>query len=514
MNSSRNNKLVINLIATIVQMLLNYCISLLFTPYIVLVVGGEANGFVSLANSIVNYVTIVTIALNSVAGRYITISVHKNSLNEANEYFNSVLLANIILTSFVGIVFVPIIINLQNIFDIPASLVSDVKMLFVFVVLNFMITVATNVFTVGTFITNKLYLSNIGNCISSIIRVLILFFMFGIFPVNIAYVGLAAVFSSFVLAIYNIVVTKKLDIGLKIKFSNFSLVKIKEMLISGIWSSVTKLSQVLSDGLDMLISNLWVSSYAMGQLSIAYTIPTLLASVLSQISSLFNPQQTYFYAKGDIKSVVKEIRTNMMLTGYLISIIFAGIITFGYEFFSLWVPNENIKMIYVLAVLSIISVLISGVSSSLSSVFLITDHLKVNSLVWLAVSCFDAIVVIILVNVTELGVYAVAGVSKIVGLIINMTYTPIYACKCLGISPKTFYPMIFKYIGCSIMLIVVMQIINCFFPTPDSWSMFIGECLIAGFVGCIMNYFLLLNSEERYFLINKIRRKDKSKKEK
>lgn len=42
----------------------------------------------SLGNNVINYITILTVALNSVAGRFITIEYHQGKKKEANEYFH------------------------------------------------------------------------------------------------------------------------------------------------------------------------------------------------------------------------------------------------------------------------------------------------------------------------------------------------------------------------------------------------------------------------------------------
>ena len=502
-----NKKLVINFLATIIQLCINYGISLLFVPYLVSTVGSEAYGFVNLANSMVNYATIITIALSSVAGRFITINIHQKKNEEANQYFNSTLIANLLIAVIVGIIFVPIIINLQNILQIPENLIISVKLLFIFVVLNFMITVASNVFTVGTFITNKLYLTNIGNCISALIRVLLLWGMFGILPPKVFYISIASCITSIFLAIYNASLTMYLKTNLKINIKKFSLSKIIEMITSGIWSSITKLSQVLSDGIDMLISNIFIGSYAMGQLSIAYTISTLFSSLLTNIVSIFNPKQTYYYAKGDIKSVVNEIKLNMKMTGFFMAVFFSGIIVFGRNFFSLWVPNENIPMIYTISCISIITILTSGVGTSLDSVFLITNHLKENSIVWLMNSFINCIIVFGLVTGTNLGVYAVAGVSKISAMILYITFTPLYACKCLKISKMTFYPIMIKYIASSIVLTIFMFAFKSILPEIISWKCFFIECGLVGVCACGLNSIIFLNRDERSYLVNTLKQK-------
>lgn len=503
---SENKLFVLNFIASIVSTIINYGISFLFTPYLVKSAGSEAYGFVSLANNIVNYASIVTIALSSVSGRFITIKIHQNKEEEAEMYFNSVLWSNIFLALVFTIISIPVVMNLQLLINIPENLVSNVKLLFIFVIINFIISIVSNVFSVATFITNKLYLSSFGNCIASILRVILLWTMFGFLPTNVAYISITATICTIFLFIYNIKLTQKLIPNIQITIKKFSFSKVKELIGAGVWSSVTKLSQVLSDGMDLLIANIGVSSYAMGQLSIAYTIPTILASVLGTISSLFNPQQTYYYAQNDIKSVVREIKINMKLTGFFTSIIFSGIVTYGYEFFKLWVPNQNIDMIYSLAILSIISVLVSGVSSALTSVFLLTNNLKINSLVWLVTGILNTIIVIILVKFTSLGIFAVAGVSKIVGTLINLTYLPIYSAKCLKMSPKTFYPIIFRYILNTLIILIFYCGIKNILPKSENFIIFIFDCFILGTAGIMFNYFIFLNKEEREIITKMISR--------
>ena len=88
---NRNKQLTINLVSSILAFIINMGISFFLTPYITKNIGVEAYGFVSLGTQFINYASLVTIALNSMAGRFITIEIHKKNWESANKYFNSVL---------------------------------------------------------------------------------------------------------------------------------------------------------------------------------------------------------------------------------------------------------------------------------------------------------------------------------------------------------------------------------------------------------------------------------------
>ena len=91
-----SKRLMINMVSNIVSFIVSMGISFLLTPYIINTVGKEAYGFVGLANNFVSYAELITLALNSLAQRFITIKIHQNDFDGANKYFTSVTIANII----------------------------------------------------------------------------------------------------------------------------------------------------------------------------------------------------------------------------------------------------------------------------------------------------------------------------------------------------------------------------------------------------------------------------------
>jgi len=500
----KSKALLINAIASFITFAVGLCITFFFTPYLTDVVGEEAYGFVGLGNNIINYVTILTIALNSVAGRFITIEYHKGNKQQASEYFTSVLVANLSIIPIILLVAVPAILNVEKLLNVPAELVTSVRYLFFFILGNFIITLVSTVYNVATFITNTLYLSSIANIVTSLLRIFLMCVMFGLLPANVAYVGLSTCICTFIGLVINMYYTKRLIPDIRISKNYIRLDKVKELISAGAWNSVTKLSQVLSDGLDLLITNIWINASLMGALSIAQQLPLYIATLLNTLINLFNPNLTMYYAKNDIDAVVKEMKMSMKFSSFFTNIIFCGIVVFGRYFVGLWVPNQDVQLIYELLCVIMMSVVVSGVTTSLNNIFTVTNKLKVNSLFWLVISFVNVFLVFVLLNTTSLGIYAVAGVSKATGILGNLFFIPIYACKCLKIKWNTFYPIILRYMGTTIIMMAVFFGIRAIYTLPMNWITFAIVCVIAGVAGCIINFFVLLDSQERGVLKNKI----------
>ena len=139
MESKKNISL--NMIASLLVFIINLIINFFLTPYLTEKIGTEAYGFVSLANNFVNYATILTIALNSMASRFITIAIHQDKREEANKYFTSVFFANLFIILVLIVPAIVLILYLEHFFKIPENIIYDIKLLFSLIFLNFFVTI-------------------------------------------------------------------------------------------------------------------------------------------------------------------------------------------------------------------------------------------------------------------------------------------------------------------------------------------------------------------------------------
>ena len=80
----------INVFAALITLGVQMFISFWLSPFVVGKLGEEAYGFINLANNFVSYASLVSVAINSMACRYISIEYNSGRINEAKSYFCSV----------------------------------------------------------------------------------------------------------------------------------------------------------------------------------------------------------------------------------------------------------------------------------------------------------------------------------------------------------------------------------------------------------------------------------------
>ena len=484
-------------------------ISFFITPAIIDRLGAEAQGFVTMSVNFVNYAAIAAMALNSMAGRFITVKIAQGDDEGANRYFNSVMYANLAIVAALIIPSILIVVNLDRLVNISPYLTGDVKVLFACMFANFGITIVSTTFSTATFAANRLDLQAMQTIVSQLIKAVVTWGLFSLLPVSVSFIGIATILSNLYLFVTYIHYTKKLLPGIHISHRAFSMQTVLEILSAGIWNTVMRTGQVLTNQLDTLITNLWIGKTESGYIGTSTTIVTAVNTLYETVSAVFTPQLTISFAQNDKKELVSGLKSAMRLTGFFANIPLCYIYGYGMAFYALWLPSERevTHIYYHLTILIMLGTLVGGAISPLFNVYTIVNKLKWNSIVTLVMGVMNAGIVFLLLQFKDLsayGIYFVAGISSVLGIIKNMTFTPMYAAHCLELPKRTFYPTIFRYITVTAVMAAVFRVLGMILPA-GSWLMIILSVFICGVLGMIMNFFLLFEGSERSVLINAVR---------
>ena len=498
---TRNKQLFINLFASFVAYAVNFFISFFLSPYIVENVGVDAYGFIGLANNFIGYASLITIAVNALSGRFITVKIYEKDSEGANRYFSSVFTANIILSSIMFAIFVILLVFLEHIINIPSNIFWDVKLLFALLFLNCILSTLGSIFNIATFATNKLYLSSIRNIESHLLKAIIIIPLFVVLTPKVSYLGVTSLICGIYNIIFNIYYTKKFLPQLKINHKNFDFKAIIELVSSGVWNLINRVGQLLLDGLDLLITNLFINPAAMGILSLSKTVPSIITSIVGSMVGVFSPNFTILYAEKKTDELLASVKQSMKIMGVIANLPIIVLIVCGDLFFSLWQPTQDATQLHILSILTCAGLIFNGGINCIYNIFTVVNKLKLNSLAVCLTGVISTITVFILLNTTNLGIYAVAGVSTTIATIRNLIFTVPYGAYCLGQKWYTFYPNVIRPVVFVALSSVLCYFIKSLFQFNNWFSLFLLACLTV-FVSLALGALLILNKSDREIIKN------------
>lgn len=425
-----------NLFAFIAQFIINFYIA----PKIVSGVGTEAYGFIGLANDFTSYASVITTVFNSVAARFIATAYYNEDYEKASGYFNSLIMANLIMAGIFGLIGIALVPNLDYILEIPEDILFDVKLTFALVFGAYVLNVATTVFTTATFVSNRTDMQGVRNIIQQVIRFGVIIIFLNFISIKLYWVSLATLIAYVVVAIWNISLTKVLTPNIKISLKKYAKKSyVFTLAKSGGWMAFTNLSNILMSGLDLIITNLFIGAAEMGLLSVARSFSNQFSSVISTIAPLFTPVFVAFFAKNQISDLVDSVKKSIVTMALILFVPLCGFIVFSTEFYTLWqtsLKTEEIRIVTVLSTVTIIQSFFNATTATMAQLSVVVNKLKLPVFVSFGCGLANVALVFILLNCTSLGVYAIVISSTVIMVLRYVLFNSLYAAWCLG-QPKT-----------------------------------------------------------------------------
>lgn len=456
-----NNKLqvLMNIIWGFISSVLGYIISFLLTPILTDQLGIEAYGFISLANTFIVYIDIVVIALNGFAARFIAVEYHKGNIEGASKYYSSVLASNFVLMLIIDAISLPVIHFINYFILVPQDLLQDVKILFLIVLLNYNLNLFGIVFGTVAFVKNRIHVTSRNKSISSLIQVMIIILVIALLKPKVYLLAISNFFACIFLVIANYWYSRYIASDIKMSIRFVSGDKIKSLLASGVWTSVTHLGGALNTGLDLLITNKFLTNVLMGQISIGKQLANVMNGVSFLVANSFRPKQVECYGKGDDDGLIKNLSIALKIQCIVVTVIMSCFIAAGKTFFRIWIPNQDYDVIYMLSFIILGGEAMVCIIQPLSFVYTIINKLKLISIITVMSGAVNVIAMILLIlNGLENG-YVVVGTTAFINIILIWLH-PCLVKKYLGLKDEFFFRIVVRHV---IVFFVVTMIFFCLF---------------------------------------------------
>ena len=484
----------------------NYMITLVLTPFITQTVGTAAYGFVSLAKNLAQYATIITLALNSFASRHIAVAYHNGEMEKANTYFSSTFFGDVLLGGGVLVGACVAIVYLDRLFVIPPEILSDVQWLFLIVFVNFLLVTIFTVYGAGAYIANRLDIVGLFKLISYVVEAVLLLVIYRLLEARVAYVGFGLMAASGVVIASNVWITRRFTPQLRVRRTSFRRQAVKKLVADGVWSSANDLGALLHNGLDLAICNLMLTPLAMGQLAIAKSIDLIFHSLYHLVAQTFQPIFLRSYAENKIDKLMRELKLSMKLSGMMANLAFAGFAALGMAYYRLWIPGEDIALVYRLTVITVLTSVASGSMKPLYYIYTLTVKQKIPCMVTIVTGVMNVLGMVVLLRFTDMGIDAVVWTTAVLVGFINVVSNPVYMAHVLHQPLRTFYPNILRNVlSCAVLTGLFMGLSRLYMPA--SWPTLILCVILYAGIGMLVHFAVVFTPEEWREVLRPFRKK-------
>ena len=478
-----NKKIGTTMIFGVIPVALSIGINFTLTPYITNSVGTEAYGFVSLAKSFTSYANIFMVALNSYAARYLSIAYINKKEKDFERYFSTAFLADVFVGGVLFIIGLICVVKLDSFLNISPELVVDVKLLFSFTFFAFFLTTINTVFYASAYIKDHLDYANMIKTVAYVIEAAILLFCFIIYDASIWYVSIASVAMAAFTLISSYAMSKKLLPEAHISLNVFSMNTLKRLIKSGLWNSINSLGNGLNSGFDLLMANTMLNGTAMGQISIAKTLTSIIFQLYDAMSQAFHPIFLRNYAEGDKESLLCDIKRAMSICGLFTNVVLAGFCAVGKDFLELWIPTQDTALIYRLVIIALFPAIFEGCIYPAYYIYTLTLKNKFPCLITVLGGMVNIVSMYLLLKYMFMGAYAVLFTTAVVMSFINLVTNPLYMSKCLKIHKISLYPIFLKNIIAFMITTVMLIFVSRFLNFSLSWVTLFVKIVILAIIG-------------------------------
>lgn len=408
-----------------VNIALNAILGLLYTPYMLGMLGKNEYGLYSLVASVISYLTLFDFGFGSAVVRYTAKFRAEGKLKEQWEMFGMFFVVYLILGALAFIAGLALYFNVDAMFDrtMTEAELSQARIMMLLLVVNVAITFPFSMF--GSIITAyedfvfQRVLTMARLLLSTAVIVLVLF------------LGYKAVAMVVVQTAFNIAYLlinyfyARYKIRIKVWFSNFNWSLIKEISVYSFWQFLNGIMDKIYWSTGQFVLGSLVGTAAVAVFSVAITLEAMYMSFSTAIANLLLPRITAMVARN---SSDKEISDIFVRTGRLqcivMTLILTGFIVFGQAFIDIW-AGEGYSQSFIIALIFFVALFIPLIQNTGITILQARNQMKFRCLLYVVIAFVSLGAQILLAKTFGgIGVAVAIGGGLLMGpgLIINIYY--------------------------------------------------------------------------------------------
>lgn len=459
------NEIKIGAILSYLVIALNLIVGLIYTPFLIRMLGKSEYGLYSIIHSVMSYLTIMDMGFGNAiiiyTARYINQG-NKEKQDKLHGMFFCIYCLIGIIATVIGIF---LYFNTSIMFgnSMTSLEIEEAKIMMLILTFNLAITFPFSIFGNIIIAHEKFVISKLIKIIQIIMQPLLMIPFLFLGYKAIAMVVVLTITNVICLLLNAIVCVKQLNINLN--FKGFDFILLKEIFKYSIFIFINQIIDKINWSLDQFILGTICGTAMTAIYSVAGQLNSMYMNFSTAISGVMLPKITKMEENKASNDEYTEIFIKVGRIQYLVmALIITGFVLFGKEFVNWW-AGSGYGDVYVIACILMIPITVPLIQNIGLSILQVKNLYKYRTMIFFGIAILNVIISIPLSkSLGGIGAAIGTSISLILGQIIILN---IYYQKKVGINIKKFWANIFKMSKIVFLALIFGIILNKIIPSTN-----------------------------------------------
>lgn len=496
------NQLKAGVVLNYVVIFLNTVVGLLYTPYMLRMMGQSEYGLYSLVASVIAYLTVLDLGFGNAIVRYTAKFRAEKKTEEQYEMFGMFFLLYLVIGIIAFGIGLGLYFNVDTLFGntMTAVELERARIMMLLLVANLAFTFPMSIWgsiiqAYEDFVFQK-SLNIFRIILNTVVMICLLHFGYK----AVAMVVVQTIFNVLTLVVNFIYCRRKLNIHIYFRFKHFHWGFLKEVAIYSFWIFLNAIMDRVYWSTGQFVLGAMVGTAAVAVFAIAIQLEGMYMQFSTAISSVFLPKVTAMVATNRSRKEISDLFIRTGRIQYIVlAYILSGFIIFGRQFIELWAGADYTDA-YIISLLFFIPLTVPLIQNLGITILQARNEMKFRSVLYIIIALVSLAMQIVLTRYFG-GIGCAMGVSGalVVGQILIMN---VYYRRRQDLDIKTFWKEISKMSIIPIVLIFSSMLVIRHFFALDSWGKLILGIAAFSLVYIPLFFRFSMTDEERNLFIS------------
>lgn len=496
------NQLKAGVVLNYVVIFLNTVVGLLYTPYMLRMMGQSEYGLYSLVASVIAYLTVLDLGFGNAIVRYTAKFRAEKKTEEQYEMFGMFFLLYLVIGIIAFGIGLGLYFNVDTLFGntMTAVELDRARIMMLLLVANLAFTFPMSIW--GSIIQayEDFVFQKSLNIFRIILNTAVMICLLHFGYKAVAMVVVQTIFNVLTLAVNFIYCRRKLNIHIYFRFKHFHWGFLKEVAIYSFWIFLNAIMDRVYWSTGQFVLGAMVGTAAVAVFAIAIQLEGMYMQFSTAISSVFLPKVTAMVATNRSRKEISDLFIRTGRIQYIVlAYILSGFIIFGRQFIELW-AGAGYTDAYIISLLFFIPLTVPLIQNLGITILQARNEMKFRSVLYIIIALVSLAMQIVLTRYFG-GIGCAMGVSGalVVGQILIMN---VYYRSRQDLDIKTFWKEISKMSIIPIVLIFSSMLVIRHFFALDSWGKLILGIAAFSLVYIPLFFRFSMTDEERNLFIS------------